>query len=168
MRDLGTYERHGDHVDVRFERVYPRAPERVWQALTDPARLADWMGVSRVEPYVGGAFETMLDGPYPSTGTVRVWDPPRALEFSWSNGHSPDSTIRYELAPEASGTRVTFTHRHMPHASIMLMLPGWHTFFAKLESLLDDGPPPEWETRWRQMQSVYSEHYGLTGLQLDP
>jgi len=168
MQDLGTYERRGDHVDVCFERIYPRAPERVWQALTDPERLADWMGASRVEPRVGGAFETMLDGPYPSTGTVSVWDPPNALEFTWSNGHSPDATIRYELTPHAAGTRVVFTHSHMPHASIMLMLPGWHTYFVRLERLLGDDEPPAWEKRWRQMQTIYSQHYGLTGLQLDP
>ena len=49
MRDLGTYERNGDHIDVRFERHYPRPPETVWKALTDPARLADWMGRSPQE-----------------------------------------------------------------------------------------------------------------------
>lgn len=167
--DLGTYERHGDHIDVRFERIYPRPAETVWKALTDPARLADWMGVSKVEPIVGGRFETMLDGPHPSTGTVSVWDPPRTLEFSWSNTHAPDSTIRYELTPHDGGTRVVFTHRHMPYATSAMMLPGWHMFLARLGKLVEDEQPPEtWQKLWRQMQTVYIEHYGLKGLQLDP
>ncbi len=168
MRDLGTYERQGDHVDVRFERHYPRPPEKVWRALTDPERLADWMGASRVEPYVGGIFETMLDGIRPMKGRVLVWDPPRTLELQWSNGHAPDSTVRYELTSEGDGTRVILIHRHMPYATSALMLPGWHTYLDRLAQALAGEVPPDLDTRWRQMQAVYVEHYRLQGLQLDP
>lgn len=168
MRDLGTYERHGDHIDVRFERLYPRPPETVWQALTDPERLADWMGKSYVEPRVGGRFETMLEGIKPMHGKVQVWDPPRALELHWSNGHAPDSTVRYELTPVATGTRVIFTHRHVPYATCALMLPGWHVFLARLGQKLDNESPRDFDAPWRQMQAVYIEHYRLAGLQLDP
>ncbi len=168
MSDLGTYERHGDHIDVRFERHYPRPPEKVWRALTDPERLADWMGVSHVEPHVGGRFETMLEGIRPMRGQVLAWDPPTLLELHWSNGHAPDSTVRYELTAEGNGTRLIFTHRHMPHATSALMLPGWHVFLARLERVLEDREPPDWVARWREMQAVYVEHYGLGALQLDP
>ena len=168
MRDLGTYERQGDHIDVRFERHYPRPPEKVWRALTDPERLADWMGASRVEPRVGGRYETMLDGQRPMHGEVLVWDPPKTLELHWSNGHAPDSTIRYELTPEATGTKLVFTHRHMPFATCALMLPGWHTYFSRLAQALEDDTLPEMSPLWRQMQTVYIEHYGLAGLQRDP
>jgi uncharacterized protein YndB with AHSA1/START domain len=168
MRDLGTYVRNGDHIDVRFERHYPRSPETVWRALTDPERLADWMGASRVEPYVGGKFETMLDGIRPMRGRVQVWDPPRTLELRWSNAHAPDSTVRYELTPAEGGTRVTFIHRHMPYGASALMLPGWHVYFERLAQALADEARPEMAIRWRQMQTVYVEHYGLEGVQLDP
>lgn len=168
MHDLGTYERHGDHIDVRFERHYPRPPDRVWRALTEPERLADWMGVSYVEPHVGGRFETMLDGIKPMRGRVLVWDPPTVLELHWSNDHSPDATVRYELKPDAGGTKVIFTHRHMPHATSALMLPGWHTFFARLARVLEGEPPPDFESRWRQLQTTYIDQYGLEGLQVDP
>ena len=126
MRDLGTYERHGDHIDVRFERHYPRPPEKVWRALTDPERLADWMGASRVEPYVGGKFETMLDGLRPMKGRVLVWDPPKALELQWSNGHAPDSTVRYELTSEHPGHPDPAAHalrNERPHAAGLAHLP---------------------------------------------
>jgi len=164
---LGTFEARGDHIDVRFERHYPRPVATVWSALTDPARLADWMGVSRVEPHVGGRFEMMVDGPHPMTGRVVVWDPPSVLELTWSNTHAPDSVVRYELTPEAGGTRLVFTHRGMPYASSALMLPGWHDFLARLGDRLEgissrDGPD------FRKMQSAYIDHYKLKGVRLDP
>jgi uncharacterized protein YndB with AHSA1/START domain len=168
MQNLGTYTRHDDHLDVRFERHYPRPVDTVWKALTEPERLADWMGRSVVEPRVGGRYETMLDGIKPMHGRVTVWDPPKTLELHWSNEHSPDATVRYELSPEADGTRLVFTHRHMPFATCALMLPGWHVFLHRLGQSLGRERPPDFDPEWRRMQSVYIDRYRLEGVQLDP
>ena len=167
-QDLGTFEQRGDHIDVRFERHYPRAVETVWSALTEPERLADWMGVSTIEPCLGGRIELMVDGPHPMTGRITEWDPPTVLEFTWSNTHAPDSVVRYELSRAADGgTRLIFTHRGMPYENSALMLPGWHDFLARLRDWLD-GTPPGGAMNYRQMQATYVEHYKLTGVRLDP
>jgi uncharacterized protein YndB with AHSA1/START domain len=47
MEELGVFERRGDTADLRFERRYPRPIGTVWAALTDPVRLADWVGPAR-------------------------------------------------------------------------------------------------------------------------
>lgn len=165
--ELGAFERRGDQIDVRFERLYPRPVETVWSALTQPERLADWMGASHVEPRVGGRFDMMVDGPHPMTGRVRVWDPPHVLEITWSNTHAPDSVIRYELTPEADGTRLVFIHKGMPYANSALMLPGWHDFLARLGSLLE-GAPLEAQPSFHRMQAIYIDHYKLDGVRLEP
>ena len=167
MEALGTFTRRGKDIDVRFVRHYPRPVETVWSALTDPARLADWMGKSIFEPRLGGRVELCVDNPRPMTGSVLVWDPPKVLELAWSNEDAPNSRIRYELTPEGSGTRLIFTHINMPYASSALMLPGWHFFFARLGSLLDGARTPESERSWRELQGVYVGHYGLDGAPLD-
>lgn len=165
---LGTFEQRGDHIDVRFERHYPRPVETVWSALTEPARLADWMGAAIVEPRVGGRFELMVGGSHPMTGRVRIWDPPRVLEFSWSNTHAPDSVVRYELESLDDGTRLIFTHRGMPYANSALMLPGWHDFLAHLGSLLDGSPAAVDPNGWRRKQDTYVAHYRLQDVRLTP
>lgn len=164
---LGAIERHDDHIDVRFERFYPRSVEKVWSALTDPKRLEDWMGVANVEPHVGGRYDMMLDGPHPMTGRIRIWEPPHILEVAWSNADSPDSIVRYELAREGDGARLSFTHRHMPYMSSALMLPGWHNFLRRLGDALDGPPPPPWGPNWREMQKIYVDHYKLEGVRLN-
>jgi uncharacterized protein YndB with AHSA1/START domain len=166
--ELGAFKRHDDHLDVRFERYYPRAIEKVWSALTDPARLEDWMGAARVEPHVGGRYELMLGGPHPMTGRVLVWEPPQVLAFTWSNTHAPDSIVRYALSREGEGTRLIFTHEGMPYATSALMLPGWHTFLGRLGDLLDAASPPRSKPSWREMQAIYVDHYKLDGVMLDP
>lgn len=167
MDQLGAFKRRDDHIDVRFERHYPRPVETVWSALTEPERLADWMGVANVEPRVGGRFDLMVDGPHPATGRVRVWDPPRVLEFSWSNTHAPESVIRYELTRDGGGTRLVFTHQGMPYASSALMLPGWHDFLGRLGNLLEDTPQQD-APSFRKMQAIYIDHYKLQGVRLEP
>lgn len=167
MEPLGAFARHEDHLDVRFERYYPRSVERVWSALTDPARLEDWMGVSRVEPHVGGRYELMLDQANPMTGRILVWEPPHVLEFTWSNAHAPNSTVRYELMRDGEGTRLIFTHTGMPYASSALMLPGWHVLFGRLGDVLE-APAPQPTPGWREMQAIYVEHYKLHDVTLDP
>ena len=162
-----TMDRRGDELDVRFVRHYPRPVEKVWAALTDPERLADWMGAANVEPFVGGRFDLMTESIHGSTGAVRVWDPPRVLEFSWSNTHSRDAVIRYELTPEGDGTRLVLSHRGMPYLTSALMLPGWHDFLERLGIMLTGGTLRR-EMDFRTMQPAYIEHFKLEGVQLDP
>ena len=165
---LGTIERRDDHIDIRFERLYSRPVESVWKALTDPARLADWMGVSVVEPFVGGRYETMLDGIKPMRGHVRIWEPPSLLEYDWRSDHAPQSIARWELSPADTGTRVIFQHRGIPYANANLMSPGWHVYLDHLGVLLDGAPPGDFEQEWRRMQGIYATRYGLEALTREP
>lgn len=162
-----TIERHGDELDVRFVRHYPRPVETVWSALTDPQRLADWMGTATVEPFVGGRFDLMTDSIHGSTGTVRVWNSPHVLEFTWSNTHSKNAVIRYELAPEGDGTRLVLRHSGMPYLTSALMLPGWHDFLERLGIMVTGGKLRR-EMDFRTMQQTYIDHFNLEGVQLDP
>jgi len=167
MEALGSFERHDDVIDVRFERHYPRPIETVWRALTEPERLADWMGVCEMEPFVGGRVQLMKDIAHPMHGEVLVWEPPRVLEFSWTNTHAPNSVVRYELEPAAGGTLLVFTHLSMPYENSALMLPGWHDFFTRLGLALG-GMAPAGEMDFRAMQAAYIERYELRDVNLDP
>jgi len=162
---LGLVTRRGDHYDVRFERQYGRPVETVWRALTEPARLADWMGVSHVEPFVGGRFDLIQDSAAPMTGQVRVWEPPKVLEFSWSNDDAPDSIIRYELTATEGGTRMVFVQSGIQIARSALMLPGWHWLFDRLGNALDGSTVTH--PSWRDLQKVYVDTLKLEGVLLD-
>lgn len=165
---LGTFERRGDHIDVRFERFYRRPMESVWKALTVPARLADWVGESYVEPFVGGRYETMLDGIKPMRGRIRLWQPPTLLEYDWRSEHAPESIVRWELSPVDGGTRLVFAHLGMPYANSNLMLPGWHAYLDHLVATLDAVAPGAFDRQWRRLQDIYAARYGLEGLTREP
>jgi len=168
MEDLGTYTRDGDTVALRYERRYPRRIETVWAALTEPARLADWIGQALVEPHVGGRYELFTDRKRPMTGRIVTWQPPTLLEFTWDTGDGPASLVRCELSPDGDGTKLVFHHTGVGFVWIALVLPGWHTHLEMMARLLDGQSTQEPEGRWRELQGLYRERYGLEGVMLDP
>ncbi len=165
---LGVIERRGNDIDVRFERFYRRPIESVWKALTEPARLADWMGESFVEPFVGGRYETMLDGLKPMRGIVRVWEPPSVLEYDWRSDHARRSVARWELSPVEASTRVIFRHFDMPYVNANLMMPGWHVYLDHLDAVLEGEPFGDFNGAWRRLQDVYAKQHGLEALTREP
>lgn len=154
-QDLGTYVRRGEHLDIRFERTYPRPVATVWAALTEPERLSDWLGVSHVEPHVGGRFDTIQDSAAPSTGKVLVWEPNKVLEFTWSNKDAPESVVRCELTPEGKSTKLVFTQRGVLPGRSALMLPGWQWLFDRLANALEGKPGTLTGKSWSDWQQVY-------------
>ena len=56
--------------------------------------------------------ETLDDGTTAAWGTVTLWEPPGAVEFTWHPGTSPGQATSVRVTFEASGagTLVTLTH----------------------------------------------------------
>ena len=168
MDELGTFESDNGNINLRYERFYPRPVETVWAALTDPARLADWLGPARVEPHEGGHYEVFIDRPRPMTGRILTWEPPHLLEFTWDTGDGPATVVRWELSRHDDGTRLVFLHIGVGRVWVGLVLPGWHLLLERLGSLLADQPQPFSMPRWRELQAIYLDRYKLEGVMTDP
>jgi uncharacterized protein YndB with AHSA1/START domain len=108
-------------------------PERLFRALTNPAELAEWWGaegVYRTERWEvdlrpGGKWISYIAAPEgaemsdprtPEPQVVRgeyiTVDPPRVLEFTWSpswDGFAV-TTVRYDIEPTATGSRLKVVH----------------------------------------------------------
>jgi len=98
-------------------------PERVFAALTDPAELEAWWGSPQtysgkwtLDMRVGGAWQSQVRGADGHDarvhGEILALDPPRLLSYTWQASWDgfARTTVRYELARIASGTRLTVTH----------------------------------------------------------
>jgi uncharacterized protein YndB with AHSA1/START domain len=121
---------------VRFERVLPGPVERVWDFLTDTARLPDWFGDGAIEPRIGGAVRFM-DGHI--QGIVTQWDPPRKLAYSWNVFNSgedmsgyPESYLTIELKPQGDAVLLTLTHLPVLERFEKQNAMGWHTYLDML------------------------------------
>ena len=109
---------------VKAEIEIAAPPERVFQALTNGAELAAWWGSDQmyrtsdweIDLRPGGQWTSvavMADGtPMTVGGEYLEVDPPRRLVHTWkpSWDNFLETTVRYDLVPTATGTRVLLTH----------------------------------------------------------
>jgi uncharacterized protein YndB with AHSA1/START domain len=114
---------------LRMERWLKHPPEKVWRAMTEPERLADWFP-ARITPElrVGGAVAFEFGG----DGVVTDLDPPRLIAYTWDADH-----LRWELHPDGDGTRLVLLHTFDDRAGAASFAAGWHTCVAALELALD-------------------------------
>jgi uncharacterized protein YndB with AHSA1/START domain len=96
--------------DLHFEIDYPHPPEKVWQALTDPVAIAEWLMPNNFEPQAGHKFQFRT---HPAPGfngiidseVVEV-DPPRRLVYTWSSGKL-NTLVIWTLQATKNGTLLT-------------------------------------------------------------
>jgi uncharacterized protein YndB with AHSA1/START domain len=108
---------------IQREILVPQPCEEVWQAITDPAMLAEWMYPNDFEPRVGHPFTFRVPG-NPQVGfdgltvhcEVLECEPPSEqgggrLAFSWTAGGAVvDTRVSFQLETIGDGTRVLLEH----------------------------------------------------------
>jgi uncharacterized protein YndB with AHSA1/START domain len=131
---------------VRYDRVLGHPRERVWEALTNPEDVRQWMAAERVvlEGRVGGRFE--LQGIVNGQGRVLAWDPPRLLEHEFHlvtpTGGKDGGVVTYELRAAGTDTHLTMTFRSLSPALARLFVQGRIVTFDRLEAVLAGRTPP--------------------------
>jgi uncharacterized protein YndB with AHSA1/START domain len=166
MQSKGTRIADGDYATLTFRRVYRHKPEHVWDAISTPEGLRDWLLCTHahIEGRVGGRIE-LVSGPpaYHSTGKILVWEAPRILEYEWNVAPVPEmpkgerAIFRYELTPEGDSTKVVVTYRRITSQTANGFLPGLHVFLDRLEAQLDGRPLPDWLRRFEEISGEYPE-----------
>jgi uncharacterized protein YndB with AHSA1/START domain len=108
------------------------SPDKVWQALTDPAHLREWAPfvTNRSLGEVGTVALTWVGNPTPLETKVTRSEPPYLLECG---------DMRWELEAVGSGTRLTLRHR-IDRRFISWGAAGWHIGFDVLDHLLSGNP----------------------------
>jgi hypothetical protein len=151
----------GEKWTLILVRELRHPPERVWQALTDPAHLREW-----------APFET--DGSLGTVGTTvnLTWvGTPTPLETKVTRADAPKvleySDIRWELEPFSGGTRLTLWH-NIDRRFISWGAAGWHICFDVLDHLLSGTPisrivgsdAMKFEG-WQRLNAEYAEQFGV-------
>jgi uncharacterized protein YndB with AHSA1/START domain len=161
----GTLERTADGGTIRFERNLPYPVAAVWDAITNPERLADWWLPFEADIVVdlrpGGemVFTSRTGEPPPMTATVLRSEPPVLLEHTH---FAPGSTMRWELEAVDTGCVLRLT-QHVSDVGAAIdgcWVVGLHTSLARLEPSLAGSPVP-WD--WDAFADARA-HYAAAGL----
>jgi len=143
------------------------SPEKVWQALTDPAQLREWAPFD-ADGSLGTAGSkvklTTVGAPTPriTETTVKRADAPELLEYTWG-----DFDMRWKLEAIGRGTRLTLW-TNIGHRFIAMGAAGWHICFDVLDRLLSGnpigrlvGPEAIKFGGWRQLHAEYARQFNV-------
>ena len=138
---------------IRRSRTFPHPPARVWQAITSSDALAAWLMPNDFEARVGHRFQFRTDPAPGFDGIVHCeileLEEPQRMVWSWRGG-PVDTTVTFELRPEADGTRLSFSQEGFEglHASFVSLIleSGFRKMFrhglpAVLDRLARDEDP---------------------------
>lgn len=129
---------------LRFVRRFDATRDEVWDALTDPDRMARWAFRGTLEPRVGGSVVFDLGDHGEARGTVIAWDEPSMLEYRWGEGETTWH-VRFDLAADPDGsTTLTFDHL-LPDATQPEFAAGWHWHLDRLDTLMGGAEPADVE-----------------------
>lgn len=141
-------------------------PERLWQALTDPAFTSRYWGVRFDTDWNAGS--TMIwegEGDARRSDPEQVVlesDPPRRLSYTWHTftpgwaefagvgddvlatiSQEPRSKVTFDIEPHGDSVKLTVVHDGFePGSTVLEMISGgWPALIASLKTLLETGEP---------------------------
>ena len=136
-----TFERQGGRVNARFGMTLENHLEEVWAALTEPARIVDWLAPGEIEPRPGGAVKlNFVDSGIVIDSAISDFAPMRVLEYSWSGPGEPSRPIRFELEPVGSVTGLVMTLSVPAEEDAGRSAAGWAAHLEMLAAALAGAP----------------------------
>jgi uncharacterized protein YndB with AHSA1/START domain len=157
-----------DHDTVLAEILIAAPPERVFQAISDPAQLSQWWGERSLYRVTEGTADLRVGGKWSSDGVgadgtkFRVEgeylevDPPRHLVYTWTASYQGQlkTTVHWDLEPQpihslhpsgpkkaGTGTLVKLRHQGFASAPPAAVShgEGWKRVFGWLQAFVEHG-----------------------------
>lgn len=160
-------QKDGDTWTLVVAKQLRHAPEKVWEALTDPAQLGEWapFDADRSLGATGATVRLTTVGapnrPVSETIVTRA-DAPQLLEYTWGG-----FDMRWQLEPFGGGTRLTLW-TNIDRRYISMGAAGWHICFDVLDHLLDGTPLGRIVGAdaikfggWQRLNAEYAEQFGI-------
>jgi len=136
---------------LEFRRSWPDPIEDVWSALTEPDRLARWIGVYDGERGAGGrgtfAMTHEEGEPVGEPMTIVECDPPRRLVIQWGQQDTEGWRVDLDLRTEGGRTVLRFVQVFPAGTDVVDFAMGWHWYLEKLDAEVSGRQAPaDWES----------------------
>ena len=163
--NVAQVRKDGENWALVVVKQLRHSPDKVWQALTDPAHLSEWAPFD-ADRSLGKAGNTVrlttVGAAMVSEATVTRADAPKVLVYNWGNHE-----MRWELEPLAGGTHLTLW-TNIDRRYISMGAAGWHICFDVLDHLLSGtplgriaGPEAMQFDGWQRLHAEYAKQFGI-------
>ena len=133
-----------------YEILIRTTPEKLWQALTDPAQTPHYLYSSRLESEFkpNSPWRSLSrDGKLEAQGTILESDPPRYLRmtFGWGDEAEANTVVAYTIEPRGELCSFTLTHEGLDaqNPASRSIVEGWTYILSGLKTFLETGEPLE-------------------------
>ena len=153
MRELG-----GNLGAVRVEDRFDSDIDDVWEACTNPERLARWIAEIEGDLRPGGDFKARFTSGWEGTGRVKVCEPPRRLVvITREKSESHDTVIEATLTEDGDQTVLVVEDRGLPVEVLPAHGAGWQVHVEDLGAHLSGGERCDMRARWEELIDSYRE-----------
>ena len=158
-RILGSLRSADGKGIVRIEDRFDTDIDDLWSALTDPRRLARWLGEVEGDLRLGGEFRArFFASGWEGTGRVEACEPPRHLLVL-----TKDPDVPYELVIEATLTAdggqtiLILEERGMPLDQLAAYGAGIQVHVEDLAAHIAGRERCDAQTRWNELMPAYQD-----------
>jgi uncharacterized protein YndB with AHSA1/START domain len=144
---------------VRMEDRFDTGVEDLWSALTDPARLARWLGEVEGDLRPGGEFRARFFATgWEGTGRVEGCEAPhRLLVRTTEGGEDDEHAIEATLTADGDRTVLVVEERGMPVEHLAGYGAGIQVHVEDLAAHLVGRGPCDGHARWTELLPAYQE-----------
>jgi uncharacterized protein YndB with AHSA1/START domain len=157
-RILGSLRSADGKGVVRMEDRFDTDIDDVWSALTDPVRLARWLGEVEGDLRLGGEYRfRFFASGSEGTGRVEVCEPPRRLLLTHELGQPDVKVIEATLAADGDQTILVVEERGMPLDLLAAYGAGIQVHVEDLAAHLAGGERCDADARWGELEPAYED-----------
>jgi len=158
-RILGSLHADDGEGTVHVEDRFAADVDDVWSALTDPDRLAGWLGEVEGNLRLGGEFRPrFFASGWEGTGRVEACEPRRRLLVLTRQADKPDEqAIEITLTAGADETLLAWEERGMPVDLLAAYGAGIQVHVEDLGAYLAGGERCDADARWEELIPGYRD-----------
>jgi uncharacterized protein YndB with AHSA1/START domain len=158
VRTLGTLGAASGTGIVRLEDSFDTDIDDLWSALTDPRRLARWLGEIDGDLREGGEFRARyFASGWEGTCRVEACEPPQRLLLLARSEDEPEGVLEATLTADGDHTTLVIEHRGVPLDQIAAYGAGDQVHLEDLTAYLAGRGPCDARVRWQELHPAYQQ-----------
>ena len=156
-RIVGTLRTGDGKGVVRMEDRFGTDIDDLWSALTDPGRLARWLGEFEGDLRLGGEFRArFFSSGWEGTGRVEVCEPPRhLLVMTRHDRQDEEHAVEATLTADGDRTVLILEERGMPVNLLAAYGAGIQVHIEDLAAHIAGRERCDAGARWEELQPAY-------------
>lgn len=155
----GRVVRLADRLTLHVDRTFDAPVEDVWAAITEPDRLARWLGTWSGDPTEGRVMFRMSfeEGAAEQEMEIRECRPPHRLAVTSHFGEQ-SWHLEVDLSERGGVTTLSFSQPDVDEEDLPSVGPGWEYYLDRLVAVRSGGDPAGVDFE-RDYYPAMAEHY---------